>query len=612
MSEGLSRTNGKSNMAGFSGSIGSSANRNEPLPVRNGPDPKTIFEDEDFLDQLTALLIRDAGSLQLCGELLTPDDFKPLRGMRNGRPRWLVAERALAYYKKHGHPIDKLILSDVIDYASKIGMSDTQIGELKAYCRCVQTVEIPAPEAITDKVARYKTERLRAAAIQELAELQSTGQLTSDKWRAISERVLTIDREEQSAPLPQWPDPMQEAAYYGLAGEIVRAIEPHTEADPAALLIQTLLVFGNVIGRRAYWQVESTRHYTNLFAVLVGQTSKARKGTSLDRVLDLFTGIDEKWLTNRKMGGLSTGEGLIQQVRDPVSKSNKAGQNTIIDEGEIDKRLLITEPEFARVLRVETREASTLSMLLRDAWDKGDLRTLTKESPLRATGAHVSLIGHITEEELRRSLTDTARANGFANRFLWLCVRRSKSLPRGGNSLKPGDLKKLSEGLRQAVHYGQQARRIPFGNQAGPIWDELYGELSAGRSGLLGAVTDRAEAQVRRLACLYALLDQSSFIKVVHLRAALELWRYCFDSARFIFGEALGDPIADAILKKLRSHIPDGMTRAEISIDLFHRKKTSDEIGRALQSLLRQGMLRMKPDESSPRGGRPSERWSAV
>ena len=81
-------------------------------------------------------------------------------------------------------------------------------------------------------------------------------------------------------PLPveaPWPDPPAEEAYYGLAGRIVRAIEPQTEADPAALLVQVLVAFGNNIGRVAHFDVEADRHHANEFAVIVGKTSKARE-----------------------------------------------------------------------------------------------------------------------------------------------------------------------------------------------------------------------------------------------------------------------------------------------------------------------------------------------
>jgi len=80
-----------------------------------------------------------------------------------------------------------------------------------------------------------------------------------------------------SAP---WPQPLAEEAFYGLAGDIVRTIKPHTEADPAALMIQLLATFGNVVGRKAHFMVEATPHHLNLFAVVVGDTAKSRKGTS--------------------------------------------------------------------------------------------------------------------------------------------------------------------------------------------------------------------------------------------------------------------------------------------------------------------------------------------
>ncbi len=69
-------------------------------------------------------------------------------------------------------------------------------------------------------------------------------------------------------------------ALYGLAGEIVKKLKPETEAHPAALLAEILMSFGNIIGRTAYFQVEDTRHYGNIFAVKVGDTAKSRKGTA--------------------------------------------------------------------------------------------------------------------------------------------------------------------------------------------------------------------------------------------------------------------------------------------------------------------------------------------
>ena len=70
---------------------------------------------------------------------------------------------------------------------------------------------------------------------------------------------------------------MDEAAYHGLAGELVRTIEPHSEADPNAILIQFLVAAGNAIGRGPRYKVEGDYHHTKLFVALVGATSDGRK-----------------------------------------------------------------------------------------------------------------------------------------------------------------------------------------------------------------------------------------------------------------------------------------------------------------------------------------------
>src|SRR5262249_12515520 len=143
-----------------------------------------------------------------------------------------------------------------------------------------------------------------------------------------------------------WPI-MDEAAYHGLAGDIVNAISPHSEADPVAILIQILTFFGNVVGPGPYYQVEADRHHTNLFSVLVGVSAKGRKGTSAGRARSVFASADEQWTKDRSKGGLSSGEGLINEVRDEVHRwdaKNKTYET--IDPGVQDKRLMITEAEF--------------------------------------------------------------------------------------------------------------------------------------------------------------------------------------------------------------------------------------------------------------------------
>lgn len=389
-----------------------------------------------------------------------------------------------------------------------------------------------------------------------------------------------------------WPEPLAPEAFHGLAGEIVHTIEPHSEADPAALLIQLLLAFGSVVGRAPHFVAEADRHGINLFAVLVGETSKARKGSSWGHIKALFSEVDPTWAKDRLTTGLSSGEGLIEAVSDSVVT---------------DKRLLVVEPELASTLRVMGREGSTLSPTVRHAWDSGNLSVLTKKSPSKATAAHISIVGHITRDELRRYLDRTEAGNGFANRFLFLCVRRSKPLPEGGN-LDPNSLSPLVENVKNAANFARSAARVPFDDEARIIWRAVYEPLSDGKPGLLGSVIGRAEAQVVRLACVYALLDRSAAIRRQHLLGAIALWDYCEASARHVFGDALGDPIADELLAALRN-APNGLTRTEIR-DHFGRNKTGDQIDRGLSILLDRRLAYYRADPAG--SGRPAERWFAT
>ncbi len=407
---------------------------------------------------------------------------------------------------------------------------------------------------------------------------------------------------------------LSEAALYGVPGEFVRIVGPHTEADPAALLVQFLVAFGNCAGRNTWFSVEADRHYLNLFALLFGVTSKGRKGTSWGHVKNVFTRTGDTWATNCLWSGFSSGEGVIWQVRDPIEKQEPIRekqriigyQTAIVDQGVTDKRLLVVEAEFASTLRVMTREGNTVSAVIRQAWDDGMLRTMTKNSPAVATNAHISIIGHVTRDELRRELTQTDAANGFANRFLFVATRRSKTLPEGGN-LAPTALEGVVTRVADAVVRAMAAGELRRDDAARTLWASVYPALSAGRPGLLGAATGRAEAQVTRLACLYALLDGSTVIREPHLHAALALWDYCAASAGTVFKDTVGDVIADDIRNALRQN-PDGLSRTEISESL-QRHRSTEEINRAL-GILHEGGYAVF--ETVQTGGRPREVWRAL
>jgi len=388
-----------------------------------------------------------------------------------------------------------------------------------------------------------------------------------------------------------WPT-LNPAALHGLAGECVAQMAPHTESDPVALLLSTLVGFGSLVGAGPHALADSARHPARLNVVLVGDTSRARKGTSWQNARRPLGAADPEWHAERVMSGLSSGEGLIATVRDPDAESDAD-----LPPVTTDRRLLVVEPEFARVLQVAGRDGNTLSAQLRECYDTGDLRVLTRRDPLRATGAHVSVLGHVTTDELRKRLSGTEVANGFANRFLFACVRRSKMLPSGGQ-LEPHVVEGLGLRLRAAAYAARKRSVLRRTDAAEALWRELYGSFRD-HPGLLGAVTARPEAHTLRLSVTYALLDQSSVIDVVHLRAADAVWRFCEDSALRIFGDATGDPVVDRLLDRLR--LVESMTRNEVR-DLFGRHESAERLDGVIRDLEASGQVLVRQE---PTAGRP-------
>jgi hypothetical protein len=424
--------------------------------------------------------------------------------------------------------------------------------------------------------------------------------------------------DDEPEVIDRWPK-AQPLAFQGLAGDIVKALEPHTEADPIAILVQFLIAFANMIGRRAHFTVGATRHFLNLYAALVGPTASGRKGSAWDLVSWVLAQFDRDWATRRVQGGLVSGEGLIFHVRDAEYEiretKGKGGERkkerVMVDAGVEDKRLLVLETEMGRVLKAMSRESNTLSDVMRQGWDRDVLAAMGKNKGCIATGAHISFIGHVTRPDIAKHLTREDSSNGFANRFLWLAVRKSKELPDGGDLFSDGfarEWEPIKHRLEQVVDQAREIDRMRRDVEAGHMWRGVYGELTGGKPGLLGAVLNRAEAQVMRLSCVYALLDQSSYVHPEHLTAALALWQYCEDSARYTFGDAFASPAAEKLLSALQA-APAGLTRTQITVDVFKRNKARAEINSLLSEMLTDGLIYRS--KVKPETGRLVELWRA-
>lgn len=421
------------------------------------------------------------------------------------------------------------------------------------------------------------------------------------------------DASSTNTPVPdEWPV-LDQAALYGLAGEMVKLIEPHTEADPIALLVSCLAEVGTMLNRAPHLILDGSYHPLIFWPVLVGQTSKSRKGTAGKRINTVLSLADDSWTRGEYRGTLSSGEGLAFAVRDaqykeePIKEKGRLIGETVticLDPGVEDKRLFLVQTEFGAVLRVMAREGNSLSGVLRDAWDGLSLAPMTKANRIRATDPHIGIVGHVTRDELLRNLTDTECSNGFGNRFVWFVVRRSKELPFPS---VPDEtvLRTLAEELGRVIRRGRTIGALGLSPSARDGWKAIYHDLSADRPGLAGALLARGEAHVMRLSALYAVLDGQTDINLVHLEAASALWQYAEASSRLIFGDSTGDPVADAILRAVRTS--GEVSDSQVS-DLFSRNVSGHRLERAKTILATAGLIHwdtIKTDGRSRKVWRP-------
>jgi hypothetical protein len=392
------------------------------------------------------------------------------------------------------------------------------------------------------------------------------------------------------------------AAFHGLLGKTVRMIEPVTEAATVGVLVSYATAFGVAVGPTPFVLADGARHTARLFAVLVGKTARARKGTSWRVTRNVWTQADAEFVARRIFGGFGSGEALIEAVGEAVEEND----DQPAEPG--DPRALILEEEFARILRVGERDGSTLSPVIRQAWDDGDLSVLTRKRPVRARGAHIGVLAHITVDELLARLRGLELANGFGNRFIFIHVERSKRIP-DGRGLDRDEVERLGYEWRKTLERARTcAGPIKRSREADKLWRDWYLSLDDDRPGMLGALLARAEAQVLRLSLIYALADGEATIDAPHLYAALEVWRYAEQSALMIFGDAVGDPLADLILRELRDRRDKGMSRTEIREAIGHHAP-GEKIEAALDLLESRSLARCG---RVPTGGRSTERWYAI
>jgi hypothetical protein len=401
--------------------------------------------------------------------------------------------------------------------------------------------------------------------------------------------------------------PLPQAALHGLAGDVARVLSTETGADPGGVLLVFLTMLGNAVGPEPHLIFGSDRQSARLFVVIVGDAATGGKGTILSVVEMLFAEADPVWYHRIRIG-LQSPQAMIEQVADGPQG---------------DGRLLIVEPEFARLVSRIFSSGTEFSAQLRNAYDGRTLENTTRSRnngrpTLRASHAHISLIGQITPEELLKLHGKLKGAGGLETRILFSLVARRAEI----NPFSPASPERevLVDRLRMVIESSrthviertdaisqflclergiQPSVKLPVTLAIREGWASIESRLPVVGPDFR-AMVRRAETHVIRMALLFAIADGSSVVSQNHVDAALALWTYCAQSAERIFGTPIGglapkvDPNRRGQLFEFLYRESRWVSRMQIVNGLFAGNVPKADVDATITSLLDDGIIEQR------------------
>jgi hypothetical protein len=480
------------------------------------------------------------------------------------------------------------------------------------------------------KLALWRTEGIKLEfydACSRFLELAGVQEATRTQKVEVKGEFL----EEETRETLEWyerkitsvPKPISEEAFIGFPGRWVQELEEQTECNRDNLLAQLAVGSGAMFGRY-YYNHYGVDLYTNEFLKVLGD-SGAKKGTALKKFLGFAGLIDSHWPIHGIGDSFPSGEAIVYAIRDQVIKI-KGGKEVIQDAGVFDKRLLIAENELAQLYRMFERSGNTSTAKLRAAWDSPEvLSNRSKTLPAIATKPHISLIGHITIEELR-SFDPNLISNGLLNRSVFVYAFKAREIPNP----KPV---KWSETLIEefkeiyrlaniptAIDAGQlgvsaeevSSIHIPLDPEAEELWEKIYREQPANQDAALSDILRRYTEHIRKLALIYAIYDRVKTICSRHLLAAKAIMDHSKECVQTIFSAFTSNKGANKILEALKRQAPEGLAKSKIYEEVFNRHISASEINEALAFLVQNKLAIPKRYRTTPTAKKQTEIWYAI
>lgn len=402
------------------------------------------------------------------------------------------------------------------------------------------------------------------------------------------------------APAPPAPE-----AFTGPLGALTRTIAPHVPWDPVAFHMQALTAMGSCLGYGPHVVDGANERRANLFLAVVGGTATG-KGSSWAFADWLLTGVEETFAIDRVITAVGSGEGLLSKITDPVFSCSPKGDTVLALPGSPDKRVLYVEEELGALFNKMVTQESVEKMITK-AWDSGVLETTTKKESMRCIQPHVSIIGHITPDELYDRLDKRLLDNGFSNRWLYVLIKKTAVVvrpPAPGAIPGAADIAaQISDNLRRVQAGGIGAMAFTLAAEA--AFAETHEAMSSYRfNGAMGKQAARWAAQIYKLAVVYAAVDGRMEIDEGHLLAARAAWAYSHRSAAAFFAGMTGNQYVDQLLQMWRDADYADLTLTDID-EMFSKHMSAHKRAKMIERLQRDGLVTTGTAQS-PNGGRPA------
>lgn len=391
-----------------------------------------------------------------------------------------------------------------------------------------------------------------------------------------------LDSQPPTPPAPPTNfDELPDFVFDNPIGEYVLANAPHTEADRDSVYLQAMELFANYVGKAPRFRLNNTLIYANGFLAVVGTTALGRKGTAYNDALELFLetgGVHSLYTKERIRQGVSTGEGLVEFVKD-------GGTN-------FDGRMMVYAPEFNRMLSCMRREDNTLSAVLREAYDGGVLAVTTRANPIVAASAHVSVITHTTADEFSRMVLPVDFTNGMLNRysFLWAADGAVRPSPGRVSELAVTKARTAIEAAKNWVDgAGPLGLDMSWSYAAEEFWSRYYVDTrKPSGNNLQDTLTARAPANIIKHAMRHAILDRSETVELRHLEVAIALWNRFEQSTKRLLAYRSG---GSADKQKLLQAILDGNGLSMTQCFAILRDREVDDVRGYVEAMLAEGSI---------------------